>query len=312
MNQMNLSRVDLNLFVVMEAIYAEGGITAASRRLNLSQPAVSHALGRLRELFDDPLFQRSGRTMAPTPLARRIIEQVRTSLHGLEETLDRTDGFDPATATKRITIAMREAMQAAILPVLMVELGASATGIDLMVVRVDRRDIERELASGRIDLSVDVPLPLTDSIHRTRLGREWLSVVVRQGHPLTREPLTLARYLAQQHIVVSSRSRGLSAEEYELSRRNLKRHVRMRCQNYLGACEAVRRTDLVLTMPQSHARTLNTHFGNELLPFPIRTPAYDTYLYWHDNADLDAANRWFRERFLAAVGTVGMTGEVNA
>ena len=74
-----------------------------------------------------------------------------------------------------------------------------------------------ELASGRIDLGMDVPLPLTDSIHRTRLGREWLSVVVRQGHPLTHEPLTLPRYLAQQHIVVSSRSRGLSAEEYELA-----------------------------------------------------------------------------------------------
>ncbi|MDF1735451.1 MAG: LysR family transcriptional regulator [Minwuia sp.] len=309
---MNLSRVDLNLFVVMEAIYAEGGITAASRRLNLSQPAVSHALGRLRDLFDDPLFQRSGRTMAPTPLARRIIEQVRQSLNGLEETLDRPDGFDPATATKRITIAMREAMQAAILPVLMVELAASAPGIDLVVVRIDRRDIERELASGRIDLSVDVPLPLTDSIRRARLGREWLSVVVRQGHPLTTVPLTLDRYLAQQHIVVSSRSRGLSAEEYELSRRNLKRRIRMRCQNYLGACEAVRQTDLVLTMPQSHARTLNTHFGNELLAFPIETPAYDTYLYWHASADLDAANRWFREHFLAAVRTIGMTGEVDA
>ncbi len=83
----------------------------------------------------------------PPPLARRIIEQVRSSA-GLEETLGRADGFDPATATKRFTIAMREAMQAAILPPLMVELGASAPGIDLLVVRVDRRDIERELASA--------------------------------------------------------------------------------------------------------------------------------------------------------------------
>lgn len=308
---MNLSRVDLNLFVVMEAIYAAGGITAASRRLNLSQPAVSHALGRLRDLFDDPLFQRSGRTMAPTPLARRIIEQVRGSLGGLEDALGKADAFDPATATKRFTIAMREAMQAAILPVLMMELGQSAPGIDLVTVRVDRRDIDRELASGRIDLSVDVPLPLPDNIRRERLGREWLSVVVRQGHPLTQQPLTLDRYLEQQHIVVSARSRGMSAEEYELARRNLQRRIRMRCQNYFGACEAVRQTDLVLTMPQSHARTQNAHFGNCLLPFPIETPAYDTYLYWHDSAELDAANRWFRQRLLAAVQAIGMTGDVD-
>lgn len=306
---MNLSRVDLNLFVVMEAIYAEGGITAASRRLNLSQPAVSHALGRLRELFDDPLFQRSGRTMAPTPLARRIIEQVRQSLHGLEGTLGKADAFDPATATKRFTLSMREAMQAAILPLLMLEMGTAAPGIDLMIVRTDRREIERELASGRIDLSMDVPLPLTNSIRRQQLGREWLSVVVRQDHPLTLQPLTLQRYLAQQHIVVSSRSRGLSAEEYELSRRNLKRQIRMRCQDYFGACETVRRTDLVLTMPQSHARTLNRHFGNRLLTFPIETPAYDTYLYWHADAETDPANRWLRERLLGAVQAHGIAAQ---
>lgn len=308
-HQMNLSRIDLNLFVVMEAIYAEGGVTAASRKLNLSQPAVSHALGRLRDLFGDPLFQRNGHVMSPTPLARRIIEQVRGSLHGLEATLGVPEAFDPGTASRRITLAMREAMQAAVLPELMQDLAEHAPGIDLIVVRVDRRDIERELGAGRIDLAVDVPLPLTDAVRRRRLGREWLSVVARRGHPAAAGPLSLEAYLAQEHIVVSSRSRGLSAEEYELSRRNLRRRVRMRCQNYWGACAAVGRTDLLLTMPQSHARTLNAQFGNVLLPFPIRTPAYDTSLYWAAGADQDAVNLWFRERLIGAVERAGMWSE---
>ena len=88
---MHLGKVDLNLFVVFDTIYAEGGITRASRRLNLSQPAISHALGRLRQMFDDPLFTRHGHNMTPTPLARRLIEPIRQSLQGLEVALGKLD-----------------------------------------------------------------------------------------------------------------------------------------------------------------------------------------------------------------------------
>ena len=107
---MHLSKVDLNLFVVFDTIYAEGGITRASRRLNLSQPAISHALGRMRLMFDDPLFIRHGRAMTPTPLARRMIEPIRQALQGLEVTLNKVDRFDPAAATKRFVIGMRDAL----------------------------------------------------------------------------------------------------------------------------------------------------------------------------------------------------------
>jgi hypothetical protein len=97
MKTVHLSRIDLNLFVVFDAIYTEGGITRASKRLSLTQPAISHALGRLRELFDDPLFIRQGKAMIPTPLARVMIDPVRDSLQG-RATL--VTPFDPATARK--------------------------------------------------------------------------------------------------------------------------------------------------------------------------------------------------------------------
>src|SRR5262249_935344 len=113
---MHLSRVDLNLFVVFDAIYAEGGITRASQRLNLSQPAISHALARLREMFGDELFVRHKRTMRPTPMARQLIEAVRQSLQGLERTLTQVDRFDPTTARKRFTVGIRDPLEAAILP----------------------------------------------------------------------------------------------------------------------------------------------------------------------------------------------------
>ena len=118
---MQLSRVDLNLFTIFDAIYRDGGITPASKRLHLSQPAVSHALARLRELLDDPLFERRGHDMVPTPLARSIAANVANSLGGLEQLLQRTGRFDPGTSPRSFTIAMREVNELPFLPLLVEE-----------------------------------------------------------------------------------------------------------------------------------------------------------------------------------------------
>jgi DNA-binding transcriptional LysR family regulator len=295
---MHLSGVDLNLLVVFDTIFAEGGITRASRRLNLSQPAVSHALARLRQMFDDPLFVRHGHLMTPTPLARRVIEPIRQSLQGLEVTLSRVGRFEPEGAAKHFLVGMRDAMESAVLAPLMRGIAKAAPRIDLSVVRTERRDIERELSAGTLDVAVDVMLPLPEEIRRRRLGIEWMTVVARRRHPRVRTPLGLDTYLEQEHIAVSSRRRGLSAEDFELARNNLRRHVRLRCQNYLAACRVVTETDLILTMPRRYAQILNAHFRNQLLPFPLKVPAFDTYLYWHANAEADPANAWLRQQLV--------------
>jgi DNA-binding transcriptional LysR family regulator len=296
----HLSSVDLNLFVVFDTIHAEGGVTRASRRLNLSQPAVSHALGRLREMFGDALFTRHGHVMTPTPLARRLIEPIRQSLQGLEVTLSKVDRFDAASATKRFVIGMRDAQESVVLAALMRRITKEAPRVDIHVVRTERRDIERELSAGTLDVALDVLLRLPEDIRRQHLSVEWLAVVARRNHPAVRGQLTLDTYLAQEHIAVSSRRRGLSAEDFELGRHNLSRRVRLRCQNYFAACQVVSETDLILTMPQRYARILNARFGNRLLPFPLKAPAFDAYLYWHVSADADPANAWLRQQLARA------------
>ena len=298
---MHISRIDLNLLVVFDTIYAEASITRASRRLNLSQPAISHALGRLREMVEDPLFTRHGRVMTPTPLARRMIEPIRQSLHGIEATLTKGDRFAPGSAVKHFTVGMRDALEAAVLGKLMRNIAANAPRVTISTVRTERREIERELATGTIDAAIDVLLPLPDEIRRERLRTEWLTVVARPRHPKVGPRLTLRTYLNEDHIAVSSRRRGLSAEDFELGRKNLRRRIRLRCQSHFAACRAVSETDLILTMPQRHARILNAQFGNQLLPFPLKVPAFDTYLYWHASADGDPANAWLRQQLIGAL-----------
>lgn len=298
---MHISRVDLNLFIVFEAIYVEGSVTRASQKLSLTQPAISHALGRLRQLFDDPLFVRQGHTMVSTPLARSIIEPVRRSLRGFEVTLDGLDRFDPATTQKQFTLALRDVLESTVLPPLMMRVTQHAPQASIAASQVERRELEGELAAGTLDCAIDVLLPLSTDILHKRIVMDKIVVVARQGHPNVNGELDLAAYLAADHVLASSRRRGPGLEDFELSRLGLQRRIKLRCQHYFAACRVVSQTDLLLTMPERYARVASQQFGNQILPLPIEMPAFDMYLYWHANVDNDPANCWLRQQLADVV-----------
>jgi DNA-binding transcriptional LysR family regulator len=298
---MHISRVDLNLFIVFEAIYAEGSVTRASLKLNLTQPAISHALGRLRVMFDDPLFVRQGHLMVSTPLARSIIEPVRHSLRGFEVTLNKLNRFDPASTEKEFTLALRDVLESTVLPPLMVALEREAPHARVAAVQVDRRELESELQAGTLDCAIDVLLPLAPDIRHARILADRTLVVARRGHPRLQDGVTLDQYLAEEHILASSRRKGPGIEDFELSRIGMQRKIRLRCQHYFAACRVVSQTDLLLTMPERYARVANQQFDNQLLPLPLEMPAWDVYLYWHANVEDDPANKWLRERLTAAM-----------
>jgi DNA-binding transcriptional LysR family regulator len=301
---MNISKVDLNLFVVFDAIYTEGSVSAAARKLNLSQPALSHSLARLRTLVGDPLFERQGQRMVSTYVARNLIEPVRAALRGLELTLNQMGGFDPANSTRRFGLAMRDVLESATLPALMRLLGDSAPNIDIASARVPRRDLVAELSLGNIDAAIDVLLPLPPDIRHARLAQENTVVVARRGHPAIRKggSITLDQYLASSHVLVSSRRQGPGLEDFELSRLGHVRRVRLRCQHYVSAARVVSETDLLLTMPDRYAHIVNEQFGNQIVPLPsgFSVPAWELYLYWHVGVEHDPANAWLREQITNA------------
>lgn len=297
---MHISRIDLNLLVVLDAIYTEGGITRAAEKLHLTQPAISHSLGRLRDLFRDELFVREGRAMVPTPLARNLIEPVRRALRGLEVTLNELEAFDAATTRKRFNVAVRDVFEATVLPALLRRVTRAAPSVDIAAVQVGRRELESELAAGTLDAALDVLLPLSDQIRRRKITLDRMVVVARKGHPAVKRGLTLATYLKQHHVLVSSRRTGPGLEDVELSRHGLSRRIRLRCQHYFAACRVASQTDLLVTMPGHYARVANRQFGNQVLPLPVDMPPLDAYLYWHANVENEPANRWLREQLAQA------------
>jgi DNA-binding transcriptional LysR family regulator len=299
----HLSQVDLNLFVVLEAIYREGNITRAGQQLNLTQPAISHALKRLRDLLQDPLFVRQGPHMVPTPFTRNMIEQVRQALQILELNLSQSRNFVPEHARRNFHLSLWEYAEALILPSLLKRLTHAAPGMSITTSRVKRRDLETELASGSVDLAIDIPMTVSDRIRHKWLLNEPFVVIARQGHPAIGGRLDLDTYLAQRHIQVSSRRHGPSLIDVELSRRGLRRQVFLRSQHNLTACMVVSKTDMLLTLPERHAQLLNTVLVNQVYPFPLQVPRLEAHLYWHESVENDPANRWLREEIEKVLST---------
>jgi len=297
---MHISRIDLNLFVVFEAIYSEGSVTRAAQQLSLTQPAISHALNRLRQMFDDPLFIRQGQNMVSTPLARSIIEQVRHALRGLETTLHEVRQFDPALASKQFHLALRDVLESTVLPPLMESITRQAPSINLAAIQIERRELVSELAAGSVDVAIDALLPLPGDICRQQIARNTTVVLARADHPVVQGNLSMEQYLQAEHILASSRRKGMGLEDFELSRLGLQRKIRLRCQHYFAACRVVSQTDLLLTMPEGYARIVNQLLGNQILPIPLNMPAWDVYMYWHQNVSNDPANLWLREQILNA------------
>lgn len=296
---MDIRKLDLNLLVVLEAIHAEGSLTRAAQRLHLSQPALSHALARLREALDDPLFLRQGNRMVPTPRTQRLMGPLHEALGLIGEAVQEGARFEPATSRQEFRLGLRDVFEATTLPALLGQVAREAPGVRLASVRADRRELEADLADGRLDIALDVLLPLSPDgdIRRVPLSHDRLMVVARRGHPaVKRGRISLEAYLAAGHLLVSSRRRGPGFEDQELARLGHERQVVLRCQHYFAACRVVESTDHLLTMPAQYAALANAGLANVLLEMPVELPPMDVYLYWHESRENDPANRWLRER----------------
>lgn len=296
---MHIGRVDLNLYRVLEAIYREGSISRAAQLLNLTQPAVSHALARLREVYEDQLFIRAGKRMMPTPLTHAIIQPVRDALSALQQTLAAPVSFDPATNRKQIVLGMRDIVETVLVPQLVPVLEREAPLTQIASARVARRDMEAELGNGRLDLAFDVLLPVGAAIRHCKLMESRFVVVSRKRHPQLRGGLTLERYLQQRHVVVSSRRSGPTVEDFELSRLGMHREIGMRCQNFFVAWRTVAESNMLLTVPESLTRYSGFDPELKIWPMPTELPDLGVHMYWHDSVDDDPANRWLRNKILA-------------
>jgi DNA-binding transcriptional LysR family regulator len=297
------SRIDLNLFRVLDAIYTHGGVSAAARALHLTQPAVTHALGRLRDQLGDPLFVRQGNRLLPTDKVRAMMPAVQGHLKGLLGSVRAQPVFDPSSLQMEFVIGFRDILESIALPGLMASIGREAPGVRVISRRVAADEVERELGTGALDLAVDRPLRAGERIRHRRLIDETLVVAMRRRHPLAAQ-LRRSDYLAAQHVTVSPLGES-SALDTLLGQNGMFRQIRMVAQHYLSACQIAAASDLLLTVPKAYADHLSSLLPIAVQPLPMRIKAIPIMAYWHDSKDGEQAHRWFRERLVKSI-TVAM------
>ena len=289
---MHIKDIDLNLLRLFDAVYRTGNVSRAAEQLDLTQPAASQGLSRLRTLIHDPLFTRTARGMQPTPKAQRLAEPVRQALATLEQALGETAGFDPARSGRTFRIHMSDIGESRFLPELVTALRERAPQVRLETRPVPREQITEHLDSGRIDLAFGF-LPGVRDTQRVKLLDDRYVVLLRAGHPFARRRRGGAALLEALRELEFVAVRSHSATLGILQQVQLEDRVRLVTEHFLALPAIVRSTDLGAVMPRNIAQGFEGAYA--IVEPPFREREFVVSLHWSRRFEADPGNRWLRE-----------------
>ncbi|MBV1858851.1 MAG: LysR family transcriptional regulator [Nannocystaceae bacterium] len=291
---MNLSAVDLNLLVALGALLRDRSVSVAARRVGLSQPAMSHALGRLRVMFDDPLLVRRGSKMHPTARGGALAERLNLCLDEIGALISERPRFEPVSSTRQFRIASEDYFGHVLLPELLRLAWAEAPGVDLDV-RPIPPDAERELADGRLDLVIEAGSRASPNLNHTTLYREQHACLVDPAHHKRR--LTLKQYAAAPHVIIGLGKPGPTHADRVLAKHGLQRRVALRVGQFLAGAFAVKGTALIYACPRRFAERLASVVELRVVGLPKEVEAaYPYAMFWDAHADTDPGHAWLRAK----------------
>ncbi len=305
MDSINFKTLDLNLLRVFDEIMTERSLTRAAHKLALTQPAVSNALRRFREAMGDELIQRRGQTMVPTPRALALWPAVREALRQLQEVITPSH-FVPGVANTTFVLAMADATAAVLVPGLVEVMDTEAPGISMRVVPLITRDPRPLLDAQTADLAVGYfPAALADLTARTQAGEsvsfahqrlfsgEYVCVM-RRDHPLAKGPLTLNRFCAARHLLVSFSGRPFGFVDEALLLLGRERHIVLTVNQFFTAGKVVAHSDLLSVLPRHFVNVTGIQDDLVLRELPFSMPRVHVDAMWHHRLHRASAHQWLR------------------
>ncbi len=296
MNPPHLAGLNLNALVALDALLTECNVTKAARRVKITQPAMSQALARLRELFDDPLLVRKGRTMVRTPRAEAMLVPLSEALEAVERAVQLGMGFDPATSKRIFRVAMTDLHLTAILPGLLRVILERAPEVRVQADPMNLSGLSERLASGEIDIAVGFLLSSTQGLRTEALLVDDYVCIVRRGHPLARRKrLEIADFARHRHVANTPAGyvpRDLTATGFGFGASS---RIKATLPYLLGVPAVVRSTDLVATLPRRVLSPPMDLDGIVTLEAPSELPKVVHSMWWHPRFDRDPAHQWLRE-----------------
>ncbi|TKC80242.1 LysR family transcriptional regulator [Trinickia terrae] len=295
MTKANQSIADLNLLRVFLTIWDLRSLTAAGDRLGLTQPAVSHALRRLRLMFEDPLFVRTPSGMVPTDAAQRLHPPLTQAFAIINLAVQQLSKFDPSTAQRVFRVSMSDMSEFYFLPPLAAMLDRTARGIRIEIANVPVESVSAAMRGGEIDLALGyVPGLDAGCVSRTLFVDEHVCVV-RAGHPLKKRKPTKEDLAGLRYVYASTNATGHRMVEQWLSELNLKRDIVLRLPHFVVAPEIVAHTDLAVIFPKSIAQRFNRNKAFRILPLPFALPPIEIQVHSHTQFSADPGIAWLRD-----------------
>ncbi len=296
---MNLKKLDLNLLVVFEAVYSAANISHAAKQLGMSQPAVSNALARLRQLMDDPLFTPARRGVEPTVKARRMIGPVRQALGLIKTQLGTGADIDLATYQRVFRVIIVDPIEPIIMPPVLRFITEHAPGITIECARSTPHFVE-EIRSGAIDLACFAyPVNAPDIVAKP-IRPVDLVAVTRRNHPRIGDRLDLETYTSLGHVVVAPELRALTHFEQDMAANDVVRRVVYVAGKFWSVAPIVERTDLVGVLPRWSAQEMARNFAITIHELPVKLAQQHAYMNWHVKNENDPGHRWLREMLINA------------
>lgn len=308
---MNFKTLDLNLLRVFDAVMAERSLTRAAQRLAITQPAVSHALKRLRDAVGEDLLTRAAHGVLPTPMAEKLWPEVRAALARLREAFDPSD-FSPERDPVGFCLAMADATAATLLPPLVGGIEQARALSNLRVIPLTTRDPRGLLERGEADVAVGYfPEALAAviaqgehaSLRYQHLHDSDYICAMRRGHPLADAPLTLDAFCEAHHLLVSFSGRPHGFVDQALTAVNRSRRIVLTVNQFFTAGRVVAQTDLLTVLPASFVDA--TGYKDQLVerPLPLELARIHVVSMWHVRDDSRSAHRWLRARLEEASRT---------
>jgi DNA-binding transcriptional LysR family regulator len=289
----NISSVNLNVLVALDALLEERSVTRAARRVGVTQPAMSNTLAHLRTLLDDPLFRRTSHGLEPTPRALSLAEPVRQGLRLFESALS-APSFDPRTAERTFVVAASDYVEFVLMPPLMRRLSELAPRARVEIRPWGLHEVPAALSRAEADLMVgfygDVP---SHHRHEIVFDEEYVCIV-RKAHPRVKKRLSLETYLELEHVLVSQRGDSPGSVDRALAAKGRRRRIAARVSHVLMVPMLVARTDFVAALSRRVVAPFAGPLALQVLPPPLPLPRGRIGQVWHEQLENDPAQRWFR------------------
>ena len=288
------SSIDLNLLSVFQEVYRERQISAAARRLGLTQSAVSNALARLRRTFGDELFVRTAHGMQPTPLAQQMAEPIGAAMAQVALALSQRSRFDPATSSRRFTLAMTDVGEVYFMPVLIERCRACAPNVEIASIRANGLTLKDDMETGRVDLAIGAFEDVSEALYHRALFRQRFVSMFRKDHPLAKGKVDLERFAAAAHLIVDAAQSPYDRINGLLEKAGVTAGTRFRVPHFTAVPYIVSTSDLVVTVPQKLAESAASPFGLKWIEPPLALPTLQTNVFWHRRFNHDPGIQWLR------------------